>query len=158
MIIKGLIDEDFVNYKEPSMFIAFPNCTFKCEKDCGKRVCQNGTLTSAQSITVNEHDIIERYINNSITSAIVLGGLEPFDSFPELANFIRTFRLRYHCNDTIVIYTGYTETEIEEDIESLSIYTNIIVKFGRFIPNQEPHYDEVLGVMLSSNNQYAKRL
>ena len=33
MIIKQLIDEDFVNYKVPSMFIAFPRCTFKCEKE-----------------------------------------------------------------------------------------------------------------------------
>ena len=32
----------------------------------------------------------------------------------------------------------------------------IIVKFGRFRPNQEPHYDEVLGVNLISDNQYAK--
>ena len=32
----------------------------------------------------------------------------------------------------------------------------VIVKFGRFRPNQEKHYDEVLGVYLISDNQYAK--
>ena len=37
-------------------------------------------------------------------------------------------------------------------------FRNIIVKFGRFIPDQESHYDEVLGVNLASNNQYAKKL
>jgi hypothetical protein len=33
---------------------------------------------------------------------------------------------------------------------------NIIVKFGRYRPNQEPHFDKVLGVELASDNQYAK--
>ena len=32
----------------------------------------------------------------------------------------------------------------------------VIVKYGRFRPNQEPHYDEVLGIKLASINQYAK--
>ena len=30
MRIKGLTDEDFVNYKYPSMFIAVGNCDWKC--------------------------------------------------------------------------------------------------------------------------------
>jgi len=33
---------------------------------------------------------------------------------------------------------------------------NIIVKFGRYRPNQEKHYDKILGVFLASDNQYAK--
>ena len=37
-------------------------------------------------------------------------------------------------------------------------FTNIIIKFGRYIPNQKPHYDEVLGVNLASDNQYAERI
>ena len=28
----------------------------------------------------------------------------------------------------------------------------------RFIPNQKPHFDEVLGVVLASENQYAERI
>ena len=40
----------------------------------------------------------------------------------------------------------------------LKQYDNIIIKFGRFIPNQEKHYDEVLGVELASPNQYARRI
>ena len=158
MKVKGIVDEDFINYKKPSMFIIFPNCTFKCEKECGQRVCQNSTLASAPTVSISENDVIERYINNPITSAIVLGGLEPFDSFPEMANFIRTLRLRYQCNDDIVIYTGYTEEEIKEDIKALSVYENIIIKFGRFIPNQISHYDEVLKIELASKNQYAKKI
>ena len=30
---------------------------------------------------------------------------------------------------------------------------NIILKTGRFIPNHKPHYDDVLGVNLISDNQ-----
>ena len=37
MRIKFLVDEDFVNYKKPSMFIGFPSCTWKCEKECGQK-------------------------------------------------------------------------------------------------------------------------
>ena len=33
MKIKGLISEDFVNYKKPAMTIMFPYCTFKCGTD-----------------------------------------------------------------------------------------------------------------------------
>ena len=39
--------------------------------------------------------------------------------------------------------------------QSLQRY-GIIVKFGRFRPNQEKHFDEVLGIYLASNNQYGK--
>ena len=37
-------------------------------------------------------------------------------------------------------------------------FDNIIIKYGRFIPGQEKHYDKILGVYLASNNQYAERL
>ena len=43
-----------------------------------------------------------------------------------------------------------------DKIALLSHYKNVIVKFGRFIPNQESHYDKILGVNLVSNNQYSK--
>ena len=36
MKIKNIIEEDFVNYKVPSMFIATSRCDFKCDKECGK--------------------------------------------------------------------------------------------------------------------------
>ena len=44
MIVKGIIDEDFINYKKPSMVIEFPYCSFKCDKECGQPVCQNSSL------------------------------------------------------------------------------------------------------------------
>ena len=76
MMVKQIIDEDFVNYKKPSMFIAFPSCTWKCEKECGKRVCQNSALATAPNIEVSVGEIANRYIDNSLTKAIVIGGLK----------------------------------------------------------------------------------
>lgn len=152
--IKGLVDEDFVNYKKPSMFISFPRCTFKCDKECGQPVCQNGSLAAAPSVFIKIDNLVERYLANSITKAIVIGGLEPFDSPVELFTLIDGIREK--TNDDIVIYTGYTENELTDKIIMLSLKKNIIIKFGRFVSNKENHYDDLLGIKLASPNQYAK--
>ena len=154
--IKGITDEDFVNYKKPSMFISFPSCSWKCDRECGKQVCQNSTLASAPNIYVSTAAIAERYKNNPITSAIVCGGLEPFDSFTDLWQLIVV--LRTTTEDDIVIYTGYNKNEISDKIGMIQSYKNIIIKYGRYIPGQQDHYDEVLGIYLASDNQYAERI
>ena len=110
MNIKFLTDEDFVNYKKASMFIGFPKCTFKCEKDCGIKMCQNGTLIHEPNIQITADKIVERYMNNPITNAIVVAGLEPFDSWDDLLDLVQTFRK--YTDDDIVIYTGYYKNEI----------------------------------------------
>ena len=157
MKIKGIRDEDFTQYKKPSMFIAFPNCDFKCEKDCGKKICQNSQLATSDSIEVTILSIVKRYLKNPITQAIVFGGLEPFDSWVELKRLVSLFRTE--TQDDIVIYTGYEKREVENNmLKYLRAYRNIIVKFGRFIPDQQSHYDEVLGINLASQNQYAERI
>ncbi len=162
MIIKGLIDEDFINYKKPSMVIEFPYCTFKCDKECGQPVCQNSPLVNESNIEINYDDLLIRYINNPITEAIVFQGLEPLDSISDVINLILWLRIKYNCKDDIVIYTGYKEDEIKWIVDILSsnilINTNIIIKFGRYIPNQEPHLDPILEVNLASDNQYAKKI
>ena len=163
MLIKGLIDEDFVQYKKPSMFIIFPYCDFKCDREAGCSICQNGRLAHEPNIDISINDIVERYVNNPITKAIVMGGLEPFDTWDDLLALV--VNLRYRTSDDIVIYTGYTEEELESmyfnaaiPLEELSLYENIIIKFGRYRYNEESHYDEVLGVKLASSNQYARRV
>ena len=79
------------------------------------------------------------------------------DSWDDLISFITEFRLV--SDDDIVIYTGYSKCEIKDKIDILwHFFPNIIVKFGRYIPNQVSHYDEVLGVNLASDNQYAERI
>ena len=157
MIIKEIKDEDFINYKKPSMFIGFPTCSWKCEKECGVRCCQNGALASMKNFDISVRDISDRYLSNLITSAVVCGGLEPLDSFGDLQELILSIR-ESGCLDDIVIYTGYNPQEIDNKISILKKYKNIIIKFGRFIPNQNPHFDEVLGVNLASDNQYAVKI
>lgn len=156
MIIKGLVDEDFVNYKKPSMFISTSKCTFKCEKECGIRCCQNNELVQENDIAVDDSIIVERYLNNPISKAIVIGGLEPFDQFDELYHLLHTIRNEYHIDDDIVIYSGYNEFEIIDYIARLEAFHNITIKYGRFIPDKESKYDYILGVNLASPNQYAK--
>ena len=152
MIIKQLIDEDLTNYKVPSMTIAFPYCTFKC----GKEYCQNSSLAQSPNIDVSIPSIIKRYLDNPITSAVTCQGLEPFDSYNDLLSFVKQFRQQ--CSDDIVIYTGYYKDEISDKIVELQQYPNIIIKFGRFLPNQTKHHDDILDVDLISNNQYAERI
>ena len=155
--IKQLLDEDFVNYKKPSMFVGFPSCTWKCEKECGQKMCQNKELALSPDIEVPYETIVNRYMQNPITKAVVMGGLEPFDNWEDLVNLIHEFRK--HTQDFIVIYSGFFLSEINDKVEYLrQNYDNIIIKFGRFVPNKEPYYDEVLGIKLVSPNQYAERI
>ena len=129
MRIKQLLFEDFVNYKKPSMFIVVSNDT-----------------------------LIKWYLNNRITKAIVFGGLEPFEQFDELYDFIDRLRHVYSCHDTVVIYTGYNPDEISGQLIQLKRLGHIVVKFGRYVPGQEKHWDETLGVELASANQFAVEL
>ena len=155
MKVKNIIDEDFTNYKKPSMFIGTSNCDFKCDKECGKPVCQNSELAKAPTIEIDDNEIIKRFDNNSISEAIVIGGLEPFDTFDEIYDFINLFR-KNHDND-IVIYTGYYPDEVEDKIFKMH-FKNIIIKFGRFEPDRLHRFDKVLGIELASNNQFAVTL
>jgi hypothetical protein len=155
MIVKEIRDEDFTSYKKPSMVVGFPRCSWKC----GKGLCQNSPLATTPDIDISINSLIERYMNNPITNAVICAGLEPFDSWEDLQCFIMSFR--YWSPADIVIYTGYKEEELKEQLSWLSLYAEdgpIIVKFGRYIPNQQTHFDETLGVYLASNNQYARRI
>lgn len=138
------------------MVIGFPSCTFKCERECGQKMCQNSTLVTAPDIHIHKYDIVNRYLKNPITKAVIMAGLEPFDSWENLRDLVIEFREQ--TEDDIIIYTGYKKEEISYAIDWLHLFPNIIVKFGRFVPNQQSHYDEILGVKLASDNQYAERI
>lgn len=155
MRVKFIVAEDFLNYKKPSMFIGTSFCTFKCEKECPDCHCQNSSLANAKIAEISDETIIKNYLANDITKAIVFGGLEPFEQFDELFKLIE--ELRKTTNDDIVIYTGFTEDEIKEKTLALSIFPNIIIKYGRYKIGKK-HFDELLGVELVSENQYAKKL
>ena len=159
MKIKGLIDEDFTNYKKPSMFIATCYCNWKCcvEQGLDKSICQNSEIAQQKNIEISADEIFSRYNSNLITNSVVIAGLEPFLQFDDIYELIKYFRDN-NCLDDIVIYTGYYDYEISNQINMLKQFPNIIIKYGRFIPNRNPHYDEILGVNLASDNQYAERI
>lgn len=154
MRLKGINDYDICNYRLPSMFLIFSKCTFKCDKECGRAICQNSMLAHEPIIKIDAREVVKRYLQNPLTHAVVCGGLEPFDTWHDLYVFINFFRLS--SNDPIIIYTGYNEDEIKPYIHLLYRIPNIIVKFGRFIPDSPHIFDTLLGVELASNNQYAK--
>ena len=159
MRVRGIVFEDFVNYKKPSMFLVTCACDWKCCSEAGisHDVCQNAPLIKSEIREFSDETIYKAYINNNISRAVVIGGLEPMLQINEVIGLIRKFR---DCGrtDDIVVYTGYTEQECKDNgwLDALSGFENIIVKFGRYIPNQQPHFDPVLGVNLASDNQYAK--
>ncbi len=158
MKLKGIIDYDCTNYKEPCLTLEFPYCDFKCDKLNGCQVCQNGRLAAEPDIEVSGEQIWKLYEENPLTKAFCFQGLEPFDSHMDMIELIQFIRLTKKCNDPIIIYTGYGQGEDIITEMGLKCFKNIIVKWGRFVMGYEPHYDEVLGVNLASNNQYAEWL
>ena len=156
MKLKEIIDYDCTNYKQPTLTLEFPYCDFKCDKLNGCQVCQNSTLAQEPDIEIHAETIWKLYSENPLTKAFCFQGLEPFDSYMDLIELIQFIRIDKKCKDPIIIYTGYNKDEDIVTQRSLSHYPNIIVKWGRFIMGQQPHYDEVLGVNLASDNQYAE--
>ena len=157
MKVKGIVDEDFINFKKAAMYIAFPKCDFKCDKINKCKVCQNSSLAREPDIDISFAEIWDLYHKNPLTKGFCCQGLEPFDSERELLDFIDFIRNGMNCNDTIIIYTGYAKSEIMcKDI--LQHYKNIIIKYGPYLIGYEPHYDDVLGIKLASNNQYAEKI
>lgn len=150
MRVKDVVAEDFCNYKLPSLFIASAFCDWKC----GAELCQNSGLAKSPTKDVSVDAIYELYQSNDITRAVVIAGLEPMIQIDEVAHLISTFRER---GDLVpfVIYTGYEPEEIPSELNMIKPFGNIIVKFGRYIPNQKPHFDALLGVNLASDNQRA---
>ena len=160
MRVKTIVDEDFVNYQKPSMFIGTISCNGKCCVEGGfpLSVCQNDGWRGCAPIDIRDEVIIKRYLQNPLTKSIVLGGLEPMEQFDEVVALIKTLREDFCCHDDVVIYTGYYPEEISIILSLLEKYDNIIVKFGRYIPSMKSRFDEVLGVTLASENQYAERI
>ena len=160
MKIKDIVDENLQDNKKPSMMIATCKCDWKCciEQDLDISTCQNSDIAKQKDYEVSIEDLLNRYLNNPITSAIVIGGLEPMLQFKDVLQLVTCLRYQKHCNDDVVIYTGYYPQELEKEIKQLKEFKNIVMKFGRFIPNSDKRYDDILGITLNSQNQYAERI
>lgn len=154
-----LNENDFINNRQPTFNIgAGISCTFKCCK-CNPEICQNSPLATAPSIHTSIDKLIERYLHQSIAKSVTIQGLEPLDNLKQILWFI--FKFRKCSEDPIYLWTGYTAEECKDLIHLIKEkckWQNIIIKFGRYIPNQQPHYDPVLGIYLASDNQYAEKI
>ena len=108
MLVKNIVEEDFVNYKLPSMFIATCFCDWKCciEQNLDISICQNASISKQRNILISDSEIYERYISNPITKAIVIGGLEPFRQYDDMYNLIELFRSN-DCYDTYQRVVGF---------------------------------------------------
>ena len=157
--LKGVVMEDFVNYAKPSLFLITCKCDWKCchEANIPITVCQNEPVVRQATKEFLISSIYEAYIDNEITKAVVIGGLEPILQFEEVLSLLDYFR-KQNCNDDFVIYTGYYKEEIEKEIEQLKKYPNVILKYGRYKPNSVSRFDDVLQITLVSDNQYAERI
>ena len=140
------------------MFIATCTCDWKCCKELNMDIClcQNSPIATQKTHNFSDTRIVNRYLKNKLTSAVVIAGLEPLLQWEQLLALIQEFRSK--TDDDIVIYTGYYPEEIKDKIVQLKKFKNIIVKFGRYIPGQEVHLDPVLGVNLANKQQYAVNL
>lgn len=156
MIVKDIVTT-FSDYKETGLLVAFPKCSFKCCKeycDGDTSICQNSELALSDSFEIDNESIL-KYFTDDIHRALIFGGLEPLDSYYDMMMLIASFREKYDY--PVVIYTGYTENEVEKigAITWFKEYGNIVVKYGRFVPECDSHFDDILGVELASDNQYA---
>lgn len=158
MKLKTIVDESFEYYKKPVMLLAFPTCTFKCCIEAGlpTTICQNEPWCRQPDYEYTNREIIERYLSNPLTEGWCCGGFEPMDSFEDLLDLLKDFRKT--TDDVCIIYSGYDFEEKKEEVEQLSQYKNVVIKFGRFRLGNKPHYDPILGVTLASDNQYAKKI
>lgn len=163
MRLKFIKQEDFVNYKKASMFLGTCFCDFKCCHEAGfpTSLCQNEPWSKEPIKQYDDIWILNEFDSNPFVDAIVLGGMEPLKQFDELIDFLncrREHKSEKVNNADVVIYTGYYPNEIKAELLALREFPNIIMKYGRFIPNIEGRFDPILGVNLASNNQYAEKL
>lgn len=160
MQYKNIMFDDVVNYKETSMFIGTCFCDWKCCKEIGADIClcQNSPAYCLKIKEIDNEKLVRKYLKLGTMHAVVLGGFEPMwnNTWEETLEFLKCFREA--TLDTIVIYTGYHEDEVKDKVEQLKELGNVIVKFGRYRPNQQPHHDDVLGVDLANDEQHAVKI
>ena len=92
--LKGVVMEDFVNYAKPSLFLITCKCDWKCchEANIPITVCQNEPVVRQATKEFLISSIYKAYIDNEITKAVVIGGLEPILQFEEVLSLLDYFR------------------------------------------------------------------
>ena len=152
------IREVFGDYKKSSLLLSTISCDWKCEKEglTPTGTCQNCGSVAMETIEVDNKEVVKMFNNNNMVDAIIFAGLEPMLQIDEVLEFVELFRKTN--SEEVIIFTGYNLEEVQESISKLVKFKNVIVKFGRYIANSKPRYDEVLGIELASENQYAVKI
>ena len=146
MIIKDFIAEDFNSYMYPTATVILPS----------------GDPDDNPVFPMPDKGIIELFVYNEKTKALVIKNLTPlnFSYFDEIIELLRKLRVEYkQKNSLFILYTDYDKQDIQDKLLALRSYVGpVIVKFGKYDPTFPPKMDSVLGIMLSSSNQYAERI
>ena len=161
MKLRAIIEEDCNHYKDFSMVLFAPYCNWKCCKESNIPVeeCANQSFQKEPVMDFSNGFILQKYLSNPLQNALCIAGAESLDS-DDLNDFIKFFR--QSVNDIIIVYTGYTITEpkVKNFIDWIfkNNIQNVILKIGRYIPNDIPHIDPILEIPLASNNQFAIKI
>ena len=120
--IKKEIIETFIDYPDnsgtPAIIIFMVGCSHNCP-ECQNEHLQNPNLNDDTIITVDDKQfskIIDYYADLYRTNKIVLSGGDPFfdDNKSFTINWINQNNTKYD----ICVYTGYTFSEIENELPS----------------------------------------
>lgn len=147
------VTEVFQDYKKPALMVCTAHCDFKCCKDAGYDVCHNMKVAKQRGVFLPFARLLNMVNKSTLTDAVLFGGLEPFLQADELVQCIEYLRAHGMTKD-IVIYTGYDRSELDQKTLLRLSCSQVIVKFGRYVPNSSPVFDPILGIILASDNQY----
>ena len=129
MRVKTIVDEDFVNYKTPSMFIGTISCNGKCCFEGGfpLSVCQNDGWRGCAPIDIRDEVIIKRYLQNPLTHSIVFGGLEPIEQAVEVGSYRVSVSIELIDSDNYDIVNStvqpYLDFSIQKRVINASSFT-----------------------------------
>ena len=141
MRVKGIIDYDCTNYREPCLTIEFPYCDFKCDKLNGCHVCQNSALAHAPDIEVSGEQIWKMYQDNPLKD-------ERISSPEDLSKILMSGRYKY-------VYIHYTNTSFWKTFGQLFENVNLdelrLWKWEKHLYEVVPREDG-LGVTLKMLN------
>lgn len=165
MVLIDVKTDNVTDYKKTSLLLVFPYCSGKCGPECQNISLIRGEVKTSY-ITATADDISDLYYNLKTHEAVVMAGLEPFDSFDDVLSIVESLcKLDKPCD--IVIYTGYNKEEYEERFQKdllkvfksatadRSCYKKLIVKIGRYDSNnKQKWHSNILGVDLATKNQY----
>lgn len=155
-----IIKETVNDYKKTALLIGVKTCDYKCciEQNIDNSICHNYNLDNEEEVDLSTQSLISRVLKNKLINAVIFGGKEPMldKYFNDMLDVIECLRDKSEID--IVIYTGYYKHEISEKIEKLKKFNNIIVKFGRFKLNGKKRFDNVLGIELNNEEQYAEKI